>query len=132
RLGLQVDSRYRRLCTVEHDVLHLLHVDVGRADGVEYAGEHAGAVQVAHHHRARGRRGTGEVDYVRDLARLLECPYDSNGLGRNGFLRLIGGCSNVMRSVNQARLHDVIRELARAAGRLPGEYVQTSPDSLVA
>jgi len=41
RLLLEVDAGNRRLCAFEDDVLHLLHIDLGSADRIQYAGENA-------------------------------------------------------------------------------------------
>ena len=69
--AVEVDAGHRRLGALEHDVLGLLHVEVGLAQVVEDVREHARAVAVAHDEHVRRRRPLRQVDDVRHLAGLL-------------------------------------------------------------
>ncbi len=48
RRFVQIDSRHCRFGSFEHDVLHLLHVDVFGFDRVEHLRQHPGAIAMAH------------------------------------------------------------------------------------
>ncbi len=90
RSVVEIDARHRSFGAFEHDVLHLLHVDLFALDRIEHGRQHAGTIQMTNDQPMRCRSLPREVYNVRNFSRFLKLAHDPDRLRGNRFLRLIG------------------------------------------
>ena len=87
---VEVDAGHGGFGPGKNDVLGLLDVDGCGTKLVEDVRQHTGLVAVAHDEHVRGRRARRQVYRVGHLPTALEGRDDPDGLGGDGFLRLLG------------------------------------------
>src|ERR1700682_76560 len=128
---VEIDPCYGGRSAFENDVFHFLHVDWFSLDCLEYAGENAGSIEMAHHQAMRCRRLPRQIDDVWNLTLLFKVANDAYRFSSDCFLGLVGGGADVMRPVNVCLVGDRVRELTGARSWFIRKNIQAGAQSSI-